>query len=217
MTGDPGSPPDGDDSAFPHRIGQRRRAASRPAGPPATLPLGGNDSHSPATSPDAGPDPDTRSMTGTGPTAAEDDAGTALGDADPVSKADRRREKRRRSRTDRANEPARAEVTAAPAQPDGAAAPRRLRRTGSDRAAQALEGNRATQVPSSEAMRARDWAAPTAEDLATAEAELVIVRRHYKPPEPLPSKGSAAPRAGGPASSAEPDGRRERRQATGRS
>jgi hypothetical protein len=32
------------------------------------------------------------------------------------------------------------------------------------------------------AMRARDAARPTAEDMAAAERDLVIVRRHYVPP-----------------------------------
>jgi hypothetical protein len=31
-------------------------------------------------------------------------------------------------------------------------------------------------------MRARDAARPTAEDMAAAERDLVIVRRHYVPP-----------------------------------
>ncbi len=34
-------------------------------------------------------------------------------------------------------------------------------------------------------MRAREVALPDAEDLAAAEAELVIVRRHYVPPTAL--------------------------------
>lgn len=40
-------------------------------------------------------------------------------------------------------------------------------------------------------MRARDFAIPSAEDLAQAEAELQLVRRGYVPQTPL--AGAAAP------------------------
>ncbi|HST64971.1 MAG TPA: hypothetical protein VLM05_07260 [Mycobacteriales bacterium] len=36
------------------------------------------------------------------------------------------------------------------------------------------------------AMRARDAAKPTAADLAEAERDVVVVRRHYVPPDALP-------------------------------
>jgi hypothetical protein len=35
-------------------------------------------------------------------------------------------------------------------------------------------------------MRARDAARPTAEETAAAERDVVIVRRHYVPPDNLP-------------------------------
>jgi hypothetical protein len=43
-----------------------------------------------------------------------------------------------------------------------------------------------SQVGVVSAMRARDAARPTAEDLAAAERDVVIVRRHYVPPDTLP-------------------------------
>ncbi|HEY5878938.1 MAG TPA: hypothetical protein VIU11_08505 [Nakamurella sp.] len=46
-------------------------------------------------------------------------------------------------------------------------------------------------------MRAREVALPDAADLAAAEAELVIVRRHYVPPTSL-SAGRRPDRRGGP-------------------
>jgi hypothetical protein len=45
-----------------------------------------------------------------------------------------------------------------------------------------LVTTRSTQVSPTAAMRAREVALPSAEDLAAVEAELVIVRRHYVPP-----------------------------------
>jgi hypothetical protein len=50
-----------------------------------------------------------------------------------------------------------------------------------------LVTTRSTQVSSTAAMRAREVAVPDAADLAEAEAELVIVRRHYVPPTSLPA------------------------------
>jgi len=47
-------------------------------------------------------------------------------------------------------------------------------------------------------MRAREVALPSDEDLAAAEAELVIVRRHYVPPTSL-SAGRRPDRPGGEA------------------
>lgn len=39
-------------------------------------------------------------------------------------------------------------------------------------------------------MRAREVARPTAEDLAEAERDLVIVRKHYVPPDRLSETGN---------------------------
>ncbi len=41
-------------------------------------------------------------------------------------------------------------------------------------------------------MRAREVASPSAADLAAAEKDLVIVRRYYVPPAPLPTAKKAA-------------------------
>ena len=64
-------------------------------------------------------------------------------------------------------------------------APRTRPESGGDRALRALVSIRATQLPPTAAMRAREVGTPTAEDLAAAERDLVIVRRHYQPPAPL--------------------------------
>ena len=42
-------------------------------------------------------------------------------------------------------------------------------------------------MSSTAALRAREVALPDADDLAAAEAELVLVRRHYVPPTSLPA------------------------------
>jgi hypothetical protein len=54
-----------------------------------------------------------------------------------------------------------------------------------ERALRGLVTTRGTQVPWAAATRARDFARPTADDLAQAEEDVVIVRRNYSPPEPL--------------------------------
>lgn len=51
------------------------------------------------------------------------------------------------------------------------------------------EAHRGTQLSSADALRAREFAQPTADDLAAAEADVVLVRRHYVPPAPLPRSG----------------------------
>lgn len=67
-----------------------------------------------------------------------------------------------------------------------------------ERGLRGLVGSGPSQVGLSGAMRARDAAQPTAADLQAAETELVIVRRHYVPPDQLPEAGSEAtqPRGG---------------------
>ncbi|MEJ7650353.1 MAG: hypothetical protein WKF57_15165 [Nakamurella sp.] len=172
-----------------HRVRRRRRAASRPAGPPTA----GPDRQEPT------PDPGSASMSAPAPEPAAETADPAAvpdpAASDPVARSDRRRDKKRRNRSERlaaesAAKAADTEVTGAKVSPEPA---QRGRRQPSERGLHGLEGNRSTQLPSAEAMLARDWAAPGPADLAAAEAELVIVRRHYRPPEPLPTKGSAAP------------------------
>jgi hypothetical protein len=68
----------------------------------------------------------------------------------------------------------------------------------SERGLRGLVGGGSTQVSVAAAMRARDAARPTDEDLAQAEADLVVVRRHWTPREQEGSAGSAdqAGRAG---------------------
>ena len=58
----------------------------------------------------------------------------------------------------------------------------RSRRTDAERSLRGIVGAGSSQVGVAGAMRARDAARPTAEDLAAAERDLVIVRRHYVPP-----------------------------------
>lgn len=70
----------------------------------------------------------------------------------------------------------------------GADSPRR-RGTRADAAGErllrSLVSTRPTQLSPAAAMRAREVGAPTPEDIARAEAEVVIVRRNYVPPAPL--------------------------------
>jgi hypothetical protein len=54
-----------------------------------------------------------------------------------------------------------------------------------ERGLRGLIGPGASQISLSAAMRTRDAARPTEEDLARAEAELEIVRRGWQPRDPL--------------------------------
>lgn len=56
-----------------------------------------------------------------------------------------------------------------------------------ERSLRALVSTRSTALTPTVAMRAREVANPAAADLAAAEQDLVIVRRHYIPPAPLTS------------------------------
>lgn len=58
----------------------------------------------------------------------------------------------------------------------------------------ALVTRRGSQVSGLDALRARDWARPEAADLAAAEREVVVVRRHYVPPQPLETVTKGKPR-----------------------
>jgi hypothetical protein len=95
--------------------------------------------------------------------------------------------RRRRSRRD----PAQAAAAATPAEvaavttavqdPDeGPAPPPDDRET--ERGLRGLVGGGSSQVRVGPALRARDAARPTAEDLAAAEADLIIIRRGWTPP-----------------------------------
>jgi hypothetical protein len=78
-------------------------------------------------------------------------------------------------------------VTAATPQVDNAAAEpkpptKRRRSEPSERGLRDLVGAGPSQLGPVRAMRARDANRPTAADLAEAEQDLAIVRRHWKPP-----------------------------------
>lgn len=53
----------------------------------------------------------------------------------------------------------------------------------SERGWRELAGSSPSQVGLSGALRARDVARPTADDLAAAERSVTVVRRHWQPPE----------------------------------
>ncbi|GGS04140.1 hypothetical protein GCM10010169_56030 [Micromonospora fulviviridis] len=87
---------------------------------------------------------------------------------------------------------------------DGSRAPRGARRAEPDeprgrrpgppadegeRGLRGLVGSGSSQVSVTAALRARDAARPTDEDLAEAEARVVIVRRNWVPREELPRTG----------------------------
>ncbi|MFG2108287.1 hypothetical protein FXF50_21850 [Micromonospora sp. AP08] len=58
-----------------------------------------------------------------------------------------------------------------------------------ERGLRGLVGSGSSQVSVTAALRARDAARPTEEDLAEAEARVVIVRRNWVPREELPRSG----------------------------
>jgi len=66
------------------------------------------------------------------------------------------------------------------------AAPRSTRRPDAERGLRGIVGSGPSQVGVVGAMRARDAAQPTAQDLAAAERDLLIVRRYYVPPDADP-------------------------------
>jgi hypothetical protein len=108
---------------------------------------------------------------------------------EPTPSRHRRRE-RRRDRTTPAVEPAPPPQPAVETAAEEAPAPPRRkarpRRTDAERSLRGIVGAGASQVGVVGAMRARDAARPTAEDIAAAERDLVIVHRHYVPPDTLP-------------------------------
>ncbi|MEU5906181.1 hypothetical protein [Micromonospora sp. NPDC047527] len=74
---------------------------------------------------------------------------------------------------------------------DGVDPPPRRRNGGGDerdgeRGLRGLVGSGSSQVGLSAALRARDAARPTEDDLAEAEARVVVVRRNWVPREDLP-------------------------------
>ncbi|GAA2530627.1 hypothetical protein [Pilimelia columellifera] len=63
---------------------------------------------------------------------------------------------------------------------------RRATDVDSERGLRSLVGAGATQVSAAAAMRARDAARPTAEDLAAAERSVTVTHRGWTPSEELP-------------------------------
>lgn len=78
-----------------------------------------------------------------------------------------------------------------PERPERTERPERSER--GERGLRGLVGSGPSQVGISGALRARDAARPTAADLAAADADLVIVRRHYVPPDHLPGRSPTSP------------------------
>jgi hypothetical protein len=73
-----------------------------------------------------------------------------------------------------------------PAREQGRPQPKPVRRAETERGLRGLVGAGPSQVGVSGAMRARDAARPTAEDIEAAERDLIIVRRNYVPPDARP-------------------------------
>jgi hypothetical protein len=73
--------------------------------------------------------------------------------------------------------------------------PRGRSESAAERTLRSLVSSRPTQLSPTVAMRAREVATPTEQDLAEAERDLMIVRRNYVPPAPL--HGSSKGRSGG--------------------
>jgi hypothetical protein len=107
-------------------------------------------------------------------------AGPQVADPDPVG-ADRTA---RGGWTAPGDDPLRPAGSAPPAGESGRRSPRRP--DPGDRALRGLVTTRSTAVSSQEAMRAREVARPSEDDLAEAARTLSIVRRHYVPPTDLP-------------------------------
>jgi hypothetical protein len=110
-------------------------------------------------------------------------------DAEPDADPGRRR-RRRRATAPQGSPSADGAPTGVPTQPavppdDGAPAkpPRRARGTerGVERGLRDIVGAGPSQLGISRALRARDVNRPTADDLAAAERDTVIVRRHWSP------------------------------------
>ena len=167
--------------------GQRRRVARRSAGPPVAATAVAEPSGPDRATADGPPDPgqvDDRPVA----------AGTESAEHPPVPGPLERRY-RQRSRPDRTSSASADSDPFDPERPDPdagepdsrtpAPAPRNRPEHSSERSLRSLVSTRSTQVSPTIAMRAREVAVPTAADLAEAERDLVIVRRHYTPPTPL--------------------------------
>lgn len=103
----------------------------------------------------------------------------------------RRRRLRHHADSDTARTGADGPTASTPGVHDGDDPPPRRRNTGGDdrdneRGLRGLVGSGSSQVGLSAALRARDAARPDEDDLAEAEARVVIVRRNWVPREELP-------------------------------
>ncbi|TDB76354.1 hypothetical protein [Micromonospora sp. KC723] len=110
-----------------------------------------------------------------------------------MAEVERRRRRLRHQPGDQAGEADTATTAATAEVHDGPPAPR-TRRGGpgadeGERGLRGLVGSGSSQVGVRAAMRARDAARPTEDDLAAAEARLVVVRRNWVPREELPRSG----------------------------
>ncbi|TDC42644.1 hypothetical protein [Micromonospora sp. KC213] len=108
-----------------------------------------------------------------------------------MAEVERRRRRLRHQPDGKAGE-AGSVTTAATADEPDEPPPPRARRGGADeseRGLRGLVGSGSSQVGVRAAMRARDAARPSEEDLAAAEARLVVVRRNWTPREELPRSG----------------------------
>jgi hypothetical protein len=113
-----------------------------------------------------------------------------MGDDAPKRARRRRRRPAGRPQGTPAPAPAAEPVPAPPAAAPESEAPSSARRrrsgppdAGSDRGLRDLVGAGRSQLGVSGALRARDVNRPTDEDLAEAEKDIVLVRRHWKPDE----------------------------------
>ncbi|MFI5930353.1 hypothetical protein ACIA3K_30860 [Micromonospora sp. NPDC051543] len=102
----------------------------------------------------------------------------------------RRRRLRHHSDSDAATRSADGSTASTAGVHDGGDPPPRRRGGGDDRDGErglrGLVGSGSSQVGLSAALRARDAARPTDDDLAEAEARVVVVRRNWVPREDLP-------------------------------
>ncbi|MGC4868064.1 hypothetical protein ACLQ3B_21825 [Micromonospora sp. DT53] len=103
----------------------------------------------------------------------------------------RRRRLRHHPDTETAKPGADVPAASTPGVHDGDDPPPRRRSAGGDerdgeRGLRGLVGSGSSQVGLSAALRARDAARPTDDDLAEAEARVVVVRRNWVPREELP-------------------------------
>lgn len=113
----------------------------------------------------------------------------STGDSEPPRDKHRRRSRRDRRGADQTPTPQAAKPDPvpqpprhpAPLPPERPPRPARDDEDTSERGLRGLIGAGSTQVSPTAALRARDAARPTDDDLATADQELTLVRRHWVP------------------------------------